>query len=498
MSQRYGFGCLLAALVLAAGGADSAAEERAGADGAPDIALFFEAAGRDEKAARRALDRLGPAWQDSYTGIVLDLAVLLRPAGDAAVGGSGGERSGGDSFIPGSGSLPSVVSSGPDVRARLFKFLQKQTGQRLGDEIKDWQRWLWRQPYDPHPEYATFKGAILGRIDPRMRYFFPPAVSARIRLDEIVWGGTAVNGIPPLDHPAVVPASEAGWLKDKHVVFGVALNGEARAYPQRILAWHELARDRVGGVELTLVYCTLCGAVIPYRNEVAGRAVTFGTSGLLYRSNKLMFDEESMSLWSTLTGRPLVGHMAQFDLRLEKLPVVTTTWGEWKALHPETTVLSLETGHERDYGEGAAYRDYFRNDRLWFEVPQSDDRLRNKDEVLALLVDAGDGSAEPTPLAVAAAFLAGHPVYHVVVGERRLVIVTSAAGANRVYDAGEVRFVARPPEDDRLEDTTGRRWRITEAALLAEGGAARCARVPAHRTFWFGWFAQFPETALIR
>ena len=117
---------------------------------------------------------------------------------------------------------------------------------------------------DPPPDYAAFKAALYGRVDPRIRLFFPAGVPATIRLDEVDWGGVGVNGIPPLDHPEDAPAAEARWLADDHVVFGIVVNGEARAYPKRILAWHEMARDRVGGVELAIVYCTLCGTVIPY------------------------------------------------------------------------------------------------------------------------------------------------------------------------------------------------------------------------------------------
>ena len=82
------------------------------------------------------------------------------------------------------------------------------------------------------------------RIDPRFREFFPPRVRTKIRLDEIDWGGVPVNGIPPLRSPKTLPAIEATWLRDGHIVFGIVINGEARAYPKRILAWHEMAIDR--------------------------------------------------------------------------------------------------------------------------------------------------------------------------------------------------------------------------------------------------------------
>jgi transposase-like protein len=227
--------------------------------------------------------------------------------------------------------------------------------------------WMWTLPYEPHPEYAAFKAHVYSQIDPRMRAFFPASVKADIRLDEIDTGGVAVNGIPPLYNPSIVPAADARYLRNNHVVFGIVVNGEARAYPKRILAWHELAVDKVGGVDLTVVYCTLCGTVIPYESRLGSQRYIFGTSGLLYRSNKLMFDQQTNSLWSSIDGRPVVGPLVGSGLQLVSHPVVTTTWGEWRATHPDTTVLSIETGFDRDYREGAAYRDYFNTDRLMFE-----------------------------------------------------------------------------------------------------------------------------------
>ena len=276
--------------------------------------------------------------------------------------------------------------------------------------------------------------------------------------------------------------------------------GDVRAYPKRILAVHELARDRVGGVELAIVYCTLCGTVIPYEVELSGEHRTFGTSGLLYRSNKLMFDEESMSLWSTLEGRPVIGKLAGQDLELKFRPVVTTTWKEWRTLHPDTVVLSIDTGVESDYSEGAAYRDYFRTDRLMFGVPKRDKRLKNKDEVLTLLLRPKGAApdAERKALALSGKFLKKNRIHHVSFAGYDLVVVTSQKGANRVYDASQRRFV-KQRKDGLLQDTEGRRWNLTEDALRSEDASlAPLPRVPARRAFWFGWYAQFPTTELVR
>lgn len=452
--------------------------------GAPDIALFFQAVRQDEAQAKRGLEQIAAVWKDSYSSMLVDLLSVARVPPPPS------DEEGHDSL---------VVHPRARVHQRLIGFLEKQTGQRFGNDLKRWRKWMWKLPYEPHPDYARFKGELYANVDPKMRAFFSVGTRSLIRLDEIDWGGVRVNGIPPLDHPKTIPAGEARYLKDDHIVFGIVVNGEARAYPKRILAWHELARDRVGGLELTIVYCTLCGTVIPYESVMGGKLRTLGTSGLLYRSNKLMFDEETLSLWSTLEGKPVVGKLAGSDLRLRAHPVVTTTWGEWKAQHPETTVLALDTGFKRDYSEGAAYREYFATDRLMFEVGETDPRLKNKAEVLVFrLSPAGNGTGEQQAVAIAADFLRKNPLYHLEVAGHELVVITSPQGANRVYNAGPVRLV-RYKAADQLEDAEGRSWKLTEEALVSrQDPTARLPRVPAQRAFWFGWYAQFPKTLLIR
>ena len=434
----------------------------------PDIELFLTAAASSPQQAQRALAEIEAQWRPGYAGMVWDLARLLRPP---------------------SPRLMSFVT--------LLRFLEQQTGQQLGQNLGGWNDWVWAQPYEPHPDYAYLKGQWYSQIDPGFADFFPRGTASAIRLDEIEWGGVAVNGIPPLEYPERLAAADAGYLADDHVVFGIAMNGEARAYPKRILAWHEMALDRVGGVELTIVYCTLCGTVIPFESMADGRHHRFGTSGMLYRSNKLMFDHGTKSLWNTFEGVPVVGPLVGSGLRLTPHAVVTTTWGEWKARHPATTVLSLETGHRRNYAEGAAYRAYFSTDALMFQVSRTDPRLNNKEEVVVMRFDDPD-SGRRLPLAITASYLAANRVFHHRFAGRNLVVVTSEAGANRVYDAGDTRFV-QPAGASEVADDAGRVWRVTEAALvLAADAGVRRARLPAQRAFWFGWYAQFPATELIR
>jgi hypothetical protein len=471
---------------------------RSWAQQAPPIQLFFAAASADAKQAGDALDTIGRNWRNSYTSLIVDVARFL---------GAARRNYGPDLFeqrmpaadefrpdwTPPPGAPASQAAQPGSARARLIRFLEQQTKQHFGDDLGKWRAWMWSLPYDPHPDAMRFKAALYTPVDPRMGQFFTGR--SLIRLDEIDWGGVKVNGIPPLVAPASIPAARATYLNDRHVVFGIVAGGQARAYPKRILAWHEMAHDTLGGVRLTVVYCTLCGTVIPYLSDIDGVHRTFGTSGLLYRSNKLMFDEESRSLWSTLEGKPVVGPLAGGSAELKFLPVVTTTWGEWRRAHPDTTVLSIATGFERDYSEGAAYRDYFATDRLMFRVPFVDARLGAKDEVLGVLLPARGGGRQA--VAFSTAFLQRHPIYHATFEGRNLVVVTSPKGANRIFDAATHTFT-QGHNQDLLVDAQGNTWRVSEEALTLDGVGTRLARVPAFRAFWFGWFAQFPETELVK
>ena len=287
----------------------------AGAD-EPQWQAFFAAASADPQQAHAALADIAARWRDGYAAMIVDVARFLPSPRANRTADEGPSLDFDDTVdrqppgaTPGRGDFPPMVRSSPgaDTRRRLTTFLERQTRQRFGDDLRAWRKWMWARPDNPHADYASFKAELYSRIDPQLRAFFPPRVRSTIRLDEIDWGGVTVNGIPPLRSPKTVPVGEASWLRDGHIVFGIVINGRARAYPKRILAWHEMAVDRVGGVDLTIVYCTLCGSVIPYESGVRGRRFAFGTSGLLYRSNKLMFDEETRSLWSSLEGYRSLG-----------------------------------------------------------------------------------------------------------------------------------------------------------------------------------------------
>ncbi len=198
----------------------------------------------------------------------------------------------------------------PDEERAVVARLEALTGAEAGSRWFDWMIWQQSHPeYAPYPGYIGFLADLLAGIDPQCRRFVRPGGAREMGAEEIAWGGVAVDGIPALDNPTMVAAAAATYLNPDDAVFGVEINGEARAYPLRIVNWHEMVNDVVGGVPVSLAYCTLCGAGILFDGRVAGhdRPFTFGSSGLLYRSNKLMYDRQTDSLWNQFTGRPVMG-----------------------------------------------------------------------------------------------------------------------------------------------------------------------------------------------
>ncbi len=395
-----------------------------------------------------------------------------------------------DEFVPMALEIVRFVPQRSTARALLALVARKTGQQAFGDDWSAWMRWQWGRPAPP-PAFAAFKAALYSTIDPRFERYFSPGLPTRVRLDEVVWGGVLQDGIPPLREPAMLAARDAKYLADSDVVFGIEINGDARAYPKRILAWHEMFVDRVGGVAVAGVYCTLCGAVIVYETVVDGHEYRLGTSGFLYRSNKLMYDAHTQSLWNTFEGRPVIGTLADRDISLPTRDVVTTTWGNWRRLHPETMALSLATGYQRDYDEGAAYRTYFGTDALMFPVPGADDRLRNKQEVLVPRF----GKPGELPLAIGSDYLRRHAAWHGHYGGRDFVVLTDRSGAHRIYGLPAGMRIHGWNDDQSVTDDHGGVWTLTEAALV--GKDAALPRLPSHNAFWFGWRAAHPDTELI-
>ena len=370
----------------------------------------------------------------------------------------------------------------PDEDGRLLRALQRLTRARIG---RDWKAWTeWQEEHSeirPYRGFAGFKADILAGIDPNFRDFLYRGVRHEIRIEEIVWGGVKKDGIPALVNAKQIPAEDAAWLTGRELVFGVSLNGDARAYPLRVLDWHEMFNDVVGGVPVSLAYCTLCGSGILFDTRVPGREkpFVFGSSGLLYRSNKLMYDTETDSLWNQFTGRPVVGELTGSGIELKILPVVITAWEDWLAAHPDTTALSLDTGFERDYRPGQPYGAYFASPELMFPVVVRDRRLDPKDRIFVLR----EGEHE---MAWAVSLFGSGAVVQDRVGDLEVVLIGNGETETvRAYEAGGRIFAAVPGDPTRVEGG-GALWTITEDGLAGPDGE-RLRRLPGHIAYWFAW-----------
>ena len=238
-----------------------------------------------------------------------------------------------------------------------------------------------------------------------------------------------------------------------------------------------------------------------YSSEIDGEATEFGTSGMLYRSNKLMYDRRTQTLWHQFRGEPVVGPLAGSGIRLEALPVVLTTWGDWVATHPGTTVLNIFTGvyppraYRPESDTNSTYYSYRNADDTMFPVALRDQRLAVKEQVFGLVLN-GAAKAYPRYL------LEQSPVLNDTVGTDSVVIVTAGPGAGpRAYLRGGNVFRAASPRADGgppvVLDESGAEWTVSEDALVnSQNDGQRLLRLPGKDAFWFGWFAFYPDTDL--
>ena len=402
-----------------------------------------------------------------------------------------------------------LVSTGDDPAS--VQALEALSGQTFGTDWPAWVEWYGGTRLVPPPGFTGWKARLLAKIDRRFAAFLKDGVPPRIRVEEIQWGGVKVGEIPALTHPAIVPAAVASFLTPQDPVFGLAVNGDARAYPLRIMDWHELVNDVVGGLPISLAYCPLCGTAIAYLGALDGVIHTFGSSGLLFRSNKLMYDDQTHTLWDQLTGEPVLGPLAASHLVLTPLPVVVTTWAAWTAQHPATRALDLPAGYDRPYALGVPYGAYFTAPATMFPVWQRSRLLPAKAQIYAVRMN-GVPKAYPLDALVRRRVVndsvEGTPI--VLVATRGIITVTTrrpmgsvdrlSAGTLRYEAGGEVRAFRRArydfhagPRPDVLLDESNQLWRVTEDGLRGTRGE-RLPRISGSVVYWFAWYSFYPRT----
>ncbi|HHJ14065.1 MAG TPA: DUF3179 domain-containing protein [Gammaproteobacteria bacterium] len=212
-----------------------------------------------------------------------------------------------------------------------------------------------------------------------------------VPVSQIEPGGPPRDGIPAIDHPRFLNASQADFLRDEDRVLGIDRNGLQKAYPVRVLNYHEIVNDRFGDTAVVVSYCPLCGTGMAFLAARGNENLNFGVSGLLYNSDVLLYDRQTESLWSQLLGRAVTGPLK--GQRLQQIPMEHTSWADWRRRHPRTLVLSTDTGYQRDYSR-SPYAGYADSDRLMFGVSRLDRRFPPKEWVLGIEL-GGEAKAYP-------------------------------------------------------------------------------------------------------
>ncbi len=313
--------------------------------------------------------------------------------------------------------------------------------------------------------------------------------------DNVLSGGPPKDGIPAIDEPRFVTASDMDYLlKPEDWVFILAYEQEIHVYPQLVLVWHEIVNDEVGGEQLSVTYCPLTGSVVAFKGRAPdGSALTLGTSGNLVNSNLLMYDRQTDSRWPQILGQAISGELK--GASLEEIPLVWTTWEHWKAQGIDAPVLSTETGHLRSYGQDpyGAYagsdQGYYEDDDLIFPVLHEDQRFGPKEVVVGVKVGE-HRLAIPREAALAKG------VWNLELAGQPLVAVRDAA-LETIWVFGrelEDRVVSfQLEEGNALRDQDGGSWNRVGAALEGPDGE-RLLTAAFYDAMWFAWYAFFPDT----
>ena len=275
--------------------------------------------------------------------------------------------------------------------------------------------------------------------------------NATIPTSEILPGGPGRDGIPSIDKPKFVRPSSVNFMLPDDLVVSVTIGDKTRAYPLRILVWHEIVNDELAGHPIAVTYCPLCGTAMVLNRRVGSRVLSFGVSGLLYYSDVLMYDRQTDSLWSQLAMKAVSGPLV--NKKLEWLVSEHLTWAAWKAKYPQGEVLSTQTGAQRNYSV-SPYTGYEHNPDTMFPVPTTRTELPKKDWVVGVIVNG---------------VTRAYPLKSLPPGQAVRDEINSTA-LEIIFQPGSQQVEVRRAENGEL--------------------------LPSVRVYWFAWQAFYPQTGL--
>ncbi len=340
--------------------------------------------------------------------------------------------------------------------------------------------------------------------DPEDPVFPEPLVDP----DRILSGGPPPDGIPAIDEPLFLRAGDVDFLEDDEAVLALTVDGEARAYPVRILIWHEIVNDTVSGTPVSVTYCPLCNSALAFDRRVAGRLVTFGTSGMLYLSDLVMYDRQTESLWPQIEGQAVAGALTGAELTV--LPASLVSWEQWRSAHPDGWVLSRQTGFDLPYGTNPYYQYDDKASLPLFLAGPIDTRIEwLKQPVVG--IESGQDA-----LAIDIEALRQDRVREVVVGGQDMTVWWLPGARSSLDDlaVGEGRGVGTtavfepeidgrrltftPDGDVVVDEQTSSTWNALGQAVSGPLTGKRLTPVRHTATFWFAWSSFHQDTRVLR
>ncbi|MCC6237263.1 MAG: DUF3179 domain-containing protein [Dehalococcoidia bacterium] len=369
--------------------------------------------------------------------------------------------------------------------------LESLTGERHDSEA-DWYRWLGAHPGALPPGYLEWKGRLLGISDATFTRVLGGASGDGVRPELVAWTGLRVGELPRLVAPRTANPANHGYLENDDVVYGLQLGGALRAYPQRLLSWHPIVHDRLGGGSVLVTYCGPCRSAAAFTPSIGGRELQFQDAGLWLDGRPLMVDEQTGSVWDAISGRAIIGTMATARAQLPRVGLVTLRWEEWATEHPSTAVLALDTGFVRDYS-GASQR--ARDASLAARFPSSapaDGRLPRETRVI------GVAAGNEVRAYVLSEVQARRTVLDTVGGERVLLLAQGPVRPVRVYRPGALDLRAYH-DDESAEGSDGRegeRWWVRESGIVSQLDGRTHEAGAWTETSWEAWSGAHPGVSL--
>jgi len=311
-------------------------------------------------------------------------------------------------------------------------------------------------------------------------------IKHNIPLDKIKGGGPPKDGIPSIDNPVFANVPDSQFMSDSDTVIGLEINGETKAYPIFILVWHEIINDKVGGIPVAVTYCPLCYTNQVFERLIDGQEVEFGTSGKLYNSNLLMYDRLTESYWSQALGIAVKGELTGYELNL--IPFDVITWGDWKKLHPDTVVLTTDTGYIRSYATDP-YGNYYTEPRIMFPVEHSDDRMHPKEIIIGFNQDHIYKAYKQNDIEL-------NIIINDSIGETPVMLISLYSENSRAFERtiNELVLNFEYVDGKILDLQTNSEWNYDGLSISGEYRGVQLKRMPIEPGFWFEWFAFHPQT----